>query len=67
MSSAKPRILFTLKDIAVTGGAERVCANLANALSERGYEITIASFYAAHAAPPLTSLALVLRFALSRL
>ena len=46
------KILITLKDITVTGGAERVCVNLANALSNRGYEVIIASFYQVHAAPP---------------
>lgn len=52
-----PKILITLKDITVSGGAERVCVNLANALSERDYEVMIASFYQVHAAPPPTSFA----------
>lgn len=58
------KILITLKDITVTGGAERVCVNLANALSNRGYEVIIASFYQVHAAPPPpTSFALGSSFA----
>lgn len=38
------KILVTLRDITETGGGERVCANLTNALSEF-YKIEILSFY----------------------
>ena len=38
------KILITLRDITETGGGERVCANLSNALSEF-YEIKIISFH----------------------
>jgi glycosyltransferase involved in cell wall biosynthesis len=38
------KILITLRDITETGGGERVCANLSNALSEF-YEIKIISFF----------------------
>lgn len=38
------KILITLRDITETGGGERVCANLSNALSEL-YEIKIISFF----------------------
>lgn len=39
------KILLTIGDISITGGAERVCINLANALLERQYEVEILSFY----------------------
>lgn len=38
------KILITLRDITETGGGERVCANLSNALSDL-YEIKIVSFH----------------------
>ena len=38
------KILITLRDITETGGGERVCANLSNALTEF-YEIKIISFF----------------------
>lgn len=38
------KILITLRDITETGGGERVCANLSNALSD-SYEIKIVSFH----------------------
>lgn len=38
------KILITLRDITETGGGERVCANLSNALSDF-YEIKIVSFH----------------------
>ena len=38
-------ILLTINDISITGGAERVCVNLANALCECGHSVEIVSFY----------------------
>ncbi|MCX2717776.1 glycosyltransferase family 4 protein [Helicobacter sp. MIT 21-1697] len=39
------KILLTIGDISITGGAERVVVNLANALSEKGHNVEILSFY----------------------
>lgn len=41
-------ILLTINDITITGGAERVCVNLANAFSECGHNAEILSFYRAN-------------------
>lgn len=38
-------ILLTINDISITGGAERVCINLANALLELNHNVEILSFY----------------------
>ena len=38
-------ILLTINEITTTGGAERVCINLANALTECGHSVEILSFY----------------------
>ncbi len=38
-------ILLTINEITTTGGAERVCINLANALTECGHSVEIVSFY----------------------
>ena len=38
-------ILLTINDISITGGAERVCVNLANALTGCGHSVEILSFY----------------------
>ena len=46
------KILLTINDISITGGAERVCVNLANALSELGHQVSILSFYRANAILP---------------
>ncbi len=45
-------ILLTINDISITGGAERVCVNLANALSECGHSVEILSFYRANRSLP---------------
>ena len=42
------QILLTINDISITGGAERVCVNLADALTERGHSVEILSFYRAN-------------------
>lgn len=42
------KILLTIGDISITGGAERVVVNLANAFSEVGNEVEILSFYKAN-------------------
>lgn len=42
------KILLTIEDISIFGGAERVVVNLANALSEQGHEVSILSFYQRH-------------------
>lgn len=39
------KILLTANDVTIFGGIERVLVNLSNALSEKGYEVTILSFY----------------------
>lgn len=39
------KIVFTIGDITIRGGAERVVVNLANELSNRGHSIRILSFY----------------------
>lgn len=44
------RVFIVLKDITESGGGERVCVNLANALSSASYEITIISFFRRHEA-----------------
>ena len=46
------KILLTINDISITGGAERVCVNLANALSELGHQVSILSFYQANTILP---------------
>lgn len=46
------KILLTINDISITGGAERVCVNLANALSELGHQVSVLSFYQANAILP---------------
>ncbi|MGX2982806.1 glycosyltransferase [Helicobacter sp. 23-1045] len=46
------QILLTINDISITGGAERVCVNLANALAESGHNVEILSFYRAHKSLP---------------
>ena len=46
------KILLTINDISITGGAERVCVNLANALSELGHQVSVLSFYQANALLP---------------
>ncbi len=46
------KILLTINDISITGGAERVCVNLANALSELGHQVSVLSFYRANAILP---------------
>ncbi len=48
-------ILLTINDISTTGGAERVCANLADALSECGHSVEILSFYRANRSLPYTT------------
>lgn len=42
------KILLTIEDISIFGGAERVVVNLANALSEQGHEVEVLSFYQRH-------------------
>ena len=39
------KILLTIEDISIFGGAERVVVNLANALSEQGHKVEVLSFY----------------------
>lgn len=39
------KILLTIDDISITGGAIRVCVNLANALSRLGHQVQVLSFY----------------------
>ena len=46
------QILLTINDISITGGAERVCVNLADALTERGHSVEILSFYRANRTLP---------------
>ena len=46
------KILLTINDISITGGAERVCVNLANTLTERGHSVEILSFYRANRTLP---------------
>lgn len=46
------KILLTLADLSITGGLERVCVNLANALCESGHNVEILSFYRANASLP---------------
>ncbi|WP_334098132.1 glycosyltransferase, partial [Helicobacter typhlonius] len=46
------KILLTINDISIFGGAERVVVNLANALSEVGHQVEILSFYKANETLP---------------
>lgn len=46
------KILLTINDISITGGAERVCVNLVNAFSEAGHQVSVLSFYQANALLP---------------
>ncbi len=46
------KILLTIGDISITGGAERVVANLANALHTLGHEVCVLSFYRTNAELP---------------
>lgn len=46
------RILLTIGDISITGGAERVVVNLANALSQNGHSVTLLSFFKSHNSLP---------------
>ena len=45
------KILLTIDDITIVGGAERVVVNLANALSGIGYDVEILSFFMANDKP----------------
>ena len=45
-------ILLTINDITITGGTERVCVNLADALTECGHSVEILSFYRANRTLP---------------
>lgn len=47
-------IIITLKDITETGGGERVCVNLANALTEAGHRVEIISFFSLKESPAYT-------------
>lgn len=47
----KAKIFITLKDVTESGGGERVCVNLANALQENGFDISIISFYRSNTKP----------------
>lgn len=38
-------ILLTINEISITGGADSVCINLANTLTECGHSVEILSFY----------------------
>ena len=49
------KILLTIEDISIFGGAERVTVNLANALCECGHEVSILSFYQRHPKLPYTN------------
>ena len=46
------KILLTIGDISITGGAERVVVNLANALNEKGHNVEILSFFQANETLP---------------
>ena len=50
------KILLTIEDISYGRGAERVTVNLANALCECGYEVSILSFYQRHPKLPYTDI-----------
>ncbi|TLD91763.1 glycosyltransferase family 4 protein [Helicobacter magdeburgensis] len=39
------KLFIILKDIAESGGGERVCVNLSNAFSEIGFEVSVISFF----------------------
>lgn len=54
------KILLTIEDISIFGGAERVVVNLANALSEQGHEVEVLSFYQRH--PKLPYINFVTKF-----
>ena len=45
-------ILLTINDFSITGGAERVVANLANAFTQLGHRVEILSFYHANSVLP---------------
>lgn len=52
-SKAVRKILLVVEDITITGGIERVVANLANAfVRDLGYEVTICSCFKEYAASP---------------
>ncbi|STQ86264.1 glycosyltransferase family 4 protein [Helicobacter muridarum] len=51
MRTKDTKIFITLKDITESGGGERVCVNLANALQEIGFDISIISFYHSNTKP----------------
>ena len=55
-------ILLTINDISITGGAERVCINLANTFAESGNNVEILSFYRANKTLPYDTNANVLFF-----
>ena len=46
------RILLTIGDISITGGAERVVVNLAHAFMQNGYDVELLSFFQANAMLP---------------
>lgn len=48
-------ILLTINEITTTGGAERVCINLANALTECGHSVEILSFYRQNSSLPYST------------
>lgn len=50
------KILLTIEDISFGRGAERVTINLANALAERGYKVSILSFYQRYPDLPYTAI-----------
>lgn len=50
------KILLIIEDISYGRGAERVTVNLANALCECGYEVSILSFYQRHPKLPYTDI-----------
>ena len=45
------KVFITLKDITELGGGEKVCVNLANALSQRGFKLVVISLYNSRGAP----------------
>ena len=50
-SKNKSQIFYILRDITESGGGERVCANLANALIERGKSVHIISLFCLNEKP----------------
>ena len=46
------KILLTIGDMSITGGAERVVANLANAFVQNGHSVQILSFFRANDSLP---------------